>query len=145
MSAIIIRRPDDAEFEVVKKYVDLFWLDNSHMRRGQFKILLFNGVIAAFVRLKKHAAYSELCTLGVIKRLRGRHLGMALIRTVVDKAKQDTYIVTVEPGYFRKTGFRLATRYPAGIREKIKKCRAHFAVGKPYRVMIRRHKKAIAR
>lgn len=144
MSVIIIRQPDYAEYEVVKKYIDLFRLDKSYMRRGQFRILLFNGVVAAFARLKEHSGCKEICSLGVVKKLRGRHLGMTLLNGILAGMKCDVYLVTVEPRYFKKIGFRIAGKYPAIMRKKCEKCRIIFPVGKAYRVMIHRWKRTTA-
>ncbi len=145
MSDITIRQPDDAEYEVVKKYVDLFWLDKSDMRIGQFKILLLNGVIAAFARLKNHRGGAELCTFGVVKKFRGRRLGITLLNAILSGVERDVFLITIEPEYFKKAGFRIAIKYPPVIREKRDMCLLKFPVGKMYRVMVHRLKGTINR
>jgi N-acetylglutamate synthase-like GNAT family acetyltransferase len=135
MSDIIIREPDDAEYEVVRKYIDEFWLDKAYMHKGQFRILLFNGAIAAFARIKKHRSCTELCTLGVVKKLRGRHIGMVIVNGILAGIKKEVYIVTVIPDYFRKIGFHFAKEFPVIIRKKLDNCRNNYSVGETYRVM----------
>lgn len=144
MSAIIIRQPDDAEYEVVKKYIHRFWLDSSDMRKEQFKILLLGRVFVAFARLKKYSGSAELCSLGVVERFRGKRLGITLINGLLAQVKGDVFLVTVEPRYFKKAGFQLTRKYPLMMRKKRERCRTHFPVGKIYRVMIHKWKGSVA-
>ncbi len=135
MPDIIIRQPDDTEFAEVKEYVEEFWLDNSNMVKEQFLILLYKGHFAAFGRLKEHPDCSELCTLGVVNEFRGKHLGEAMVKALVKKAKSQVYLVTVIPDFFAMLGFSFTEKYPAPMRQKVEVCTKEYHVGETYKVM----------
>lgn len=130
-----IRRPDEKEFEEVKKYVEEFWLDNNNMLREQFRVLLYNNKLAAFGRLRKNADATELCTLGVVKKYRGRGFGKAMVKALLKEAKSEVYVVCVIPEFFKKTGFKEISSYPESIKAKVDLCTQYFHVGKEYKVM----------
>ena len=135
MPDIIIRQPDDTEFAEVKEYVQEFWLDNSNMSKEQFLILLYKGRFAVFGRIKEHAGCSELCTLGVVNEFRGKHLGEALVKALVKKAKSHVYLVTVIPDFFSLLGFAFTEKYPASMKRKVEVCTKEYHVGETYKVM----------
>jgi len=132
---VIIRQPNDTEFEQVKKYVREFWLDNTDMHKEQFLVLLQNKKFTAFGRLKEHADCSELCTLGVVKEFRGKYFGQELTKALIKKAKHEVYLVTVIPDYFKKVDFVITSKYPASLKSKVNMCTTQYHVGQEYRVM----------
>ena len=132
---MLIREPNDLEFEEVKKYVEKFWLDNENMTKEQFKVLLSDNELAAFGRLKTHKDAIELCTVGVVEEYRDRKLGKALAHDFIAGAKQDIYLVTVIPTFFSKMGFKEVKEYPDSIREKADRCGNKYHVDETYVVM----------
>ncbi len=135
MAEIVIREPNDKEFEQVKKHVEEFWLDNGNMVKSQFRILLFNNRLAAFGRLRENDDAIELCTLGVIKRYQKRGIGMAIVRALLSSVEKDVYIVTVIPKFFLKLGFDAVKQYPKSLQKKRDLCTTQYHVGEAYEVM----------
>lgn len=135
MATTLIRQPNAAEFEQVKKYAEKFRLDNENMERNQFKVLLRDNKLAAFGRLKVHKDAIELCTLGVVEEYRGKKLGEVLVSDFVAAAEQDIYLVTVIPFFFSKMGFKETKQYPASLQEKCDNCCSHYHVDETYVVM----------
>ncbi|MGP8216141.1 MAG: GNAT family N-acetyltransferase [Bacteroidia bacterium] len=135
MSSIIIRQPNDAEFNSVKSYVKEYWLDDESMSKEQFKILLYEGNLAAFGRLKRHSDGIELCTLGVVEKFRNKNLGTAMVKGLLSGIGQDVYIVTVIPGFFTKLGFKATKEYPGSLQKKCDNCCNNYHVGQTYVVM----------
>ena len=135
MGAILFREPTEAELEVVKKYVHEYWLDDEGVDKKQFKILLYEGKLAAFGRIKEHKDSIELCTVGVVEKYRGKRLGEELVKRFLSEIKQEVYLVTVIPSFFNRLGFKEAKKYPASIREKCDRCGNKYHVDESYVVM----------
>lgn len=132
---VTVRQPDDREFEEVKKLVEDFWLDNNNMLKEQFRILLYKDKLAAFGRIRQNKDATELCTLGVVKELRGKGLGLAMVKALLAGTKGEVYVVCVIPGFFGKAGFKEVSQYPESIKAKVNLCTTHFHVGEEYKVM----------
>jgi N-acetylglutamate synthase-like GNAT family acetyltransferase len=132
---ITIRQPDEKELEEVKRYVEEFWLDNDNMLKEQFRILLYQGKLAAFGRLRVKEDSTELCTLGVIDELRNQGLGRAMVNALVTEAGGIVYVVSVIPEFFSKVGFVQVNEYPHSISKKYKLCSTEYVVEDPYVVM----------
>jgi len=135
MADIVVRHPGEKEFEEVKKYVEDFWLDNNNMLIGQFRILLYKGKLAGFGRIRENDDATELCTLGVVKELRLKGLGKAMVKALVETVKTDVYLVTIIPEFFRKAGFKETKEYPESIKRKEHLCTTQYHVGEEYKVM----------
>ena len=118
MPTILIRQPNEVEFQGVKSYVKKFSLDDREMNRQEFKVLLYDNKLAAFGRLKNHTDGIELCTIGVVEEYRGKQLGNAIVRELLSDIKQDVYLVTVIPAFFTKLGFKEAKEYPIFLQNK---------------------------
>jgi N-acetylglutamate synthase-like GNAT family acetyltransferase len=132
---ITTRQPDDKEFEEVKKLVEEFWLDNRNMLKEQFRILLYKGKLAAFGRIRRHMDAIEFCSLGVVKELRGKGFGRAMMQCLLAGIKGDSYLVTVIPDFFSKLGFKEVEQYPDSIKAKANLCSTQYHVGEEYKVM----------
>ncbi|HWY99156.1 MAG TPA: GNAT family N-acetyltransferase [Bacteroidia bacterium] len=135
MATILFRQPNDAEFEEVKRHSEEYQLDNENMSKDQFKIILHEGKLAAFGRLKKHNDAMELSTVGVVKEFRGKKLGEAIVRSFADEARQDLYLVTVIPDFFSKMGFKAVKEYPISLQNKCDNCCQKHHPGEVYVVM----------
>jgi N-acetylglutamate synthase-like GNAT family acetyltransferase len=135
MAAILIREPDGAEFEMVKNYAKEYWLDDEGVDKKQFKVLLYDNKLAAFGRIKEHKDSTELCTIGVVEKYRGKKLGEALVKGFISGIKHDVYLVTVIPSFFHRMGFMETTKYPQSIREKTDRCGTKYHVDESYTVM----------
>ncbi len=135
MRDIVIRQPTYSEFDLVKDYVDDFWLDDSNMQIQQFRVLFYKGEITAFGRLRMEGNDTELCTLGVVEKMRGKGFGKAMVKALIEEAKTDVYAVCVIPDFFLKLGFVKVTEYPPLIKRKVDVCTTYYHVGVPYEVM----------
>jgi len=133
---IIIRQPGDKEFEEVKKYIEDFWLDNETMLKEQFRIILFKNKLVGFGRIRKNKDATELCSLGIIKEMRLKGLGKAMVKGLLSEVKKDVFVVCVIPDFFRKAGFIEVTEYPISIQKKVNLCTTHYHVGEPYKVLV---------
>jgi len=134
-SAIIFRQPDEKEFEQVKQVVEDLWLDDENLKREQFHIILDDGKVIAFGRLREHEDAIELCTLGVSKDCQKKGLGGKMVKHLLSQANSDVYVVTVIPGFFAKFDFKFVENYPASLQKKVKICCTNYNVGETYRVM----------
>jgi N-acetylglutamate synthase-like GNAT family acetyltransferase len=132
---VTTRQPDDREFEEIKKLVGEFWLDNRNMLKKQFRIVLYKGKLAGFGRIRENDDATELCSLGVIKELRLKGLGKAMVKALVATVKTEIYLVTVIPEFFSKAGFKETKKYPESIKRKERLCTTEYHVGEEYKVM----------
>lgn len=135
MSDIIIRQPNDKEFEQVKVLIDEFWLDNGNMQIEQFRVLLVDNKLTAFGRLRRNGDATELCTLGVVKEMQGKGYGKAMVKALLSEAEGEVYVVCIIPQFFVKSGFKEVEQYPPSIDFKVNLCNTHYHVGIPYKVM----------
>lgn len=135
MADIIIRQPGYSEFDLVKDYVEEYWLDDADMKIQQFRVLFNKGEITAFGRLRVDGKDTELCSLGVVEEMRGKGFGKAMVKALVEEAKTDVYAVCVIPEFFLKLGFIQVNEYPPLIKRKVDVCTTHYNVGVPYVVM----------
>jgi N-acetylglutamate synthase-like GNAT family acetyltransferase len=131
----LTRQPDAHEFELVKKYVQDFWLDDTNMRIEQFRVLLKGNELIAFGRVRENPDATELCTIGVVQELRGKGYGSEITNALLKEVKRDAYIVTVIPDFFAKLGFKPVSEYPPSIQAKCNLCTSQYHVGEEYRVM----------
>ncbi len=118
MINIVVRQPNEAEFEDVRSYLKKFVLDSSEATKEQFKVLLYDDKLAAFGRLKQRKDGTELCSIGVVEEYRGKKLGEAIVKDILSTINTDVYLVTVIPNFFKKLGFKETKEYPASLKDK---------------------------
>jgi len=132
---MVFKQPDKNEFEQVKQLVEEFWLFNENMQPKQFSILSDKGRVIAFGRLIEHSEATELCTMGVAKEFQKKGLGEKMVEHLIRMAKRDVYLVTILPGFFAKSGFKVVQDYPDSLRKKVEICTKEYHVEEPYFVM----------
>lgn len=132
---LIIKKPDEKEYEQVLQLVEEFWLDNINMSREQFTVISDNGKVVAFARIKEFPDAVELGTLGVVKDLRGKGIGSKLVQHLLNESKGLVYVVTTLFKFNADLGFVLVDEYPHSIKHKIETCAKDFHVAEPYFVM----------
>lgn len=123
------------QFELVKQYIQEFELDNRVLRSEEFLIEKDGLELLAFGRIREYSGFSELCSLGVIKKERSKGLGKKLTKALIKKSLQPLYLVCIIPDYFKVFGFSICTTFPLGIQDKLNYCTTHLEVNEEYVVM----------
>lgn len=123
------------QLEQVKQYISQFELDDRSLHHSQFLVALQNNDIVGFGRIREHEDCSELCSLGVIHLERHKGVGRALTKALISKAKQPLYLVCIIPEFFTPLGFKVCTKYPSQLQEKLEYCTNELVVPETYVVM----------
>ncbi len=102
---LIIRPAEERDLPSVIKVLD----ESDHRYKKEtfdrFFVAEVDGRIAGTVRLEEHDNFTFLTSLGVENDFRGQGIGAALMQFALKSAKNDMYIYTVIPDFFRKFGF----------------------------------------
>ena len=131
----VIENCTEIQFEEVKTYIQQFQLDDREINKAQFLTLSHNSELLAFGRIREHEGVSEMCTLGVIEKVRKKGYGKLLVNALAKKAKQPVYLVCIIPAYFVPMGFRICKNYPDVIQKKLSYCKSNLSVEEEYVVM----------
>ncbi|HLA57138.1 MAG TPA: GNAT family N-acetyltransferase [Puia sp.] len=124
-------------FERIKKYIAEFELDDRNLKQEEFVTVSIGVELIGFGRVREHPAFSEACSLGVIKPERLKGIGKHLMQAMIEKAMKELYLVCVIPSYFKPMGFVICKNFPPEMQEKLEYCTAHLSVDEEYVVMIR--------
>lgn len=122
-------------FELAKKYIAEFELDDRHLIREQFITVNTGSSLLGFGRIREQAGFSELCSLGILPGQRSKGHGQALGLKLIELAQQPLYLACIIPSFFEKLGFAICKDYPLGMREKLDYCRQSLPVPEDYIVM----------
>lgn len=109
-------RPDDAA-----QVLALLASDNleAGFAPDEFLVAEQGGRVVACGRLKPLADGShELASVAVLRELRGRGLGAALVRTLLSRASGPVHALALAPAFFATLGFVPVDRAPEALREK---------------------------
>jgi threonine dehydratase len=110
--------PEDLPF--IRDTVERLRLDPEHLDPAQFITLRREGRIIAFGRVKPYDNTYELGSVAVIEEERGKGLGAAIVRELVQRFPQDeVYITTDLPAYFERLGFLRTEILPPELEDKI--------------------------
>jgi N-acetylglutamate synthase-like GNAT family acetyltransferase len=131
--SITVCTPED--FDLVKKYIAEFCLDDNDLHVHQFLVAKLDKSIIGFGRLRNYSGSSELCSLGVIENYRRQGVGSALSKALITKNTSSLYTVTIIPGFFERLGFRTVTEFPYEITIKLNYCLTALSVPEEYVVM----------
>lgn len=126
-----------ADFEWVKHYVKELELDDRDMLPEQFVVAHGTQGLAGFGRVREFSHLSELCSLGVLPGARNKRLGKELFNAMLQKTKQQPYLVCIIPAFFEEFGFSTCQHYPPEMQDKLDYCTGSLAVPEPYVVMTR--------
>ena len=131
----LINYPTPADFEQIKKYIRDFELDNRSLVKEQFLVAKQNSTIIGFGRIREYDHCSELCSLGVIEPERNKGIGKELTRHLIQKARQNLYLVCIIPDFFEPLNFKTVTTYPPELSDKLIYCTSELVVPETYVVM----------
>lgn len=125
----------DKDFELVKKYIADFELDDRQLKQEEFLTLHENGILIGFGRVREFPDFSEMCSLGIIPDHRNSGSGKTLFKALIKKAKKTMYLACIIPSYFEEFGFTICSSYPKEMQEKLNYCTQNLIVEEAYVVM----------
>jgi N-acetylglutamate synthase-like GNAT family acetyltransferase len=134
-----IKACNNKDFELVKKLIQEFELDDRQLRQDEFLVMTKNNELIGFGRVREHEGLSEMCSTGITPPFRNKGYGVRLLKALEQKAKQPVYLVCVIPLYFEKLGFEICHHYPAQMEDKLNYCINGLPVNETYVVMKKRH------
>jgi N-acetylglutamate synthase-like GNAT family acetyltransferase/copper chaperone CopZ len=115
---IVPAKEEDMPF--IKKYIELFRLDNENLQSKQFFLAKIEGKIVSFARIKPYKKTYELGCVGVLEKYRGKGIGKEIVKYLIDIFPQnEVYVTTDIPSYFQKLGFKVIENGPPELEEKI--------------------------
>lgn len=127
--------PNDSEFEIIKKHIVNFELDNRDLKKNEFIVATENSHILGFGRIRKHKSCDEMSTLGVIVSERKKGISKILIQNLINLSSQPLYLVCIIPDLFSPFGFKIVNEFPEEIKDKIIYCTHELVVPEAYVVM----------
>lgn len=132
---LILRTPDNKEFQQICNYIRDFELDNRDLQPEQFTAAFRNNVLVGFGRLRQHSDCIELCSLGVITPLRRKGIGKAIVSELTKRTSQTLYLVCIIPDFFTPFNFKITDNFPGAVQNKFEYCTKELAVPEKYVVM----------
>lgn len=132
---ITINLPDQKDFELIKKHIEDFELDNRSLALEQFLVAKQNNLLLGFGRIRDYKNSCELCSLGVIEPERNKGIGKTLTKQLIQKAKHDLFLVCIIPDFFEPLGFHVVSHYPEELSDKLHYCTSELVVPETYVVM----------
>lgn len=133
--SITIHKATPEDFELVKRYIANFDLDNRDLQLEQFIVAKQKNKLLGFGRIRKHKGCDEFCSLGVIEKARHKGIAKLLIEARINMATQPIYLVTIMPEFFKQLGFKSVTSYPPEMQNKLDYCMNELSVPETYVVM----------
>jgi N-acetylglutamate synthase-like GNAT family acetyltransferase len=133
--SIVIKNCTASQFQIVKKYIEEFELDNRELHREQFVVAFSEGELIGFGRVREYHNLSELCSLGVLKKERSKGVGKKLFQAMIEKAQKTKYLACIIPGYFTPFGFEICNDYPHEMQIKLDYCTCSLPVEETYVIM----------
>ncbi len=130
-----IKNCNSAQFELVKKYIAEYELDDRELLREQFVVAVNDWELMAFGRVREYDTFSELCSMGVIAAERSKGISKLVFRAMIEKALKTKYLACIIPDYFTPFGFELCNDYPSEMQDKLDYCIGSLPVEESYVVM----------
>lgn len=132
---MIIDKASSHEFDLIKKLIKEFELDDRDLQIQQFVVAKENDELIGFARIRKHNGCDEFCSLGVLESHRFNGIAKLLVEARIKIATQPVYLVCIIPDYFKKLGFVVVNEYPAEMADKLHYCISELVVPEEYVVM----------
>jgi|Deesub1362A_J573_1020465.scaffolds.fasta_scaffold06237_3 N-acetylglutamate synthase-like GNAT family acetyltransferase len=110
----------EEDMPLIRKYIELFRLDDENLHHSQFFLAKLKGELAGFARIKPYKETFELGCLAVLEKYRGKGIGKEIVKYLINIFPQDEVFVTTNiPSYFEKLGFETVKNGPSELEEKI--------------------------
>lgn len=137
IKALFITPASENDFELIKKLIQQFELDDRDLHYHQFLVAKENDELLGFGRIRLRENCSELCSLGVVESQRLQGIGKRLVKELIFKsqAQAPLYLVCIIPEFFIPFGFKVVSEYPAEMQEKLNYCSSELIVPETYVVM----------
>ncbi|MBL7890041.1 MAG: GNAT family N-acetyltransferase [Bacteroidia bacterium] len=132
---LLLKTPDEKEFQQICDYIREFELDDRDLMQEQFVAAYRNNELVGFGRLRERGDCTELCSLGVVTPHRRKGIGKALVKELIKRTKGELFLVCIIPDFFAPFGFKKTSNYPLSIQEKIDYCTAELVVPEKYVAM----------
>jgi N-acetylglutamate synthase-like GNAT family acetyltransferase len=114
---MVIRKAGKQDFPQILAIARKYNLNYQGMEADDYWVAANGKVILGICGLRKNPDCSELCSLGVEEKFRGRSLGKRLVRRLLREVRGDIHLATVIPQFFAQLGFeRSATRPPSMVK-----------------------------
>jgi len=123
------------DFELIKKYISDFELDDRKLQREEFITANNGSGMIGFGRVREFEHCSEICSLGVLTNERKKGIGKLLSRALIEKAEKAIYLVCIIPQYFEPLGFEICKDFPVEMQNKLDYCLDALSVEEEYVVM----------
>ena len=130
-----IKPANENDFELIKKLIYQFELDDRDLQCTQFLVAKEGDEVFGFGRIRIRGNCSELCSLGVTEPKRLQGIGKELVKELILKAKEPLYLVCIIPEFFTPFGFEVVSDYPEEMQEKLNYCSSELIVPETYVVM----------
>lgn len=134
---LLIETCSAANFELVKKYITDFELDDRALIQEEFLTLSDSSQLLGFGRIREFSEFSELCSLGILQHQRAKKYGTFLCKALMQKTSKPLYLVCIIPKFFESLGFSICTQYPPEMLDKLNYCTQSLCVEESYVVMKR--------
>jgi N-acetylglutamate synthase-like GNAT family acetyltransferase len=114
-----IRKANKKDKEPILKLVKEVGLFVPRMRLDDFMVAYRGENLIAVARFKTHKLQKihEISNLGVKDGWRKCGIGTLVVSKLMNKAKYDTYLNTINPGFYEKLGFKIADELPKVIKK----------------------------
>jgi N-acetylglutamate synthase-like GNAT family acetyltransferase len=135
IKTLFINPATETDFERIVPLIHQFELDDRELKKEQFLVAKQDNELIGFGRIRARENCSELCSLGVIETNRLQGIGKDLVRALINTSHQPLYLVCIIPVFFERFGFKVVSRYPKEMQEKLDYCSSELAVPEAYVVM----------
>ncbi|MFH1709816.1 MAG: GNAT family N-acetyltransferase [bacterium] len=110
------RKQDKAPIMNLIKESELF---APRLRYEEFMVAYRGENLIGLARFKTHKKIRihELSNVGVKDGWRKCGIGSLIVSRIVNKAKYDTYLTTVNPGFYKKLGFEPIKKMPKALKK----------------------------
>lgn len=120
---IILKTAESHHQDEILKIIQQENLDKVNVHYSEFIIALKQKRIIGIGRIRKHAEINELCSLGILPEERGKGIGRAIVKALIEKANgEQLFLVSDIPSYFNKMGFYESEERPVQMVEKYERC-----------------------
>lgn len=132
---IILRKPNQSEFQQISFFIKEFQLDNRDLQEHQFTAAFIEDNLVGFGRVREHKDCSEICSLGTLVEFRKRGICKMIVQHLIKINQTNLFLVCIIPDYFKPFGFEIVDEYPEVIRDKKKYCTVELVVPENYFVL----------
>jgi N-acetylglutamate synthase-like GNAT family acetyltransferase len=120
---ILIKTAESHHQNEILKIIEKENLDNVNVHYSEFIIALKQQSIIGIGRIRNHNEINELCSLGIVPNERGKGIGRAIVKALIEKVKgENLFLVSDIPLYFNKLGFVTTKEKPVQMFEKLEHC-----------------------